>query len=182
MKEKNLRNKNSIQRKLIIEFIITVILVIILSTAGFYILTHNEIDELIRNQIVEREKLRHLFWVGIIIILANTVVISSMIIRIASRKILGPLKKMIEATKKVAEGNFDVRLETKRKDEIQDLVTNFNQMVEQLGETEILQREFIDNVSHELKTPINSIQGFAKLLEDDNLSQNEKEEYVRCNI
>ena len=182
MEENKIKKNNSIQKKLIIEFIITVILVIILSTAGFYILTHKEIDELIRLQIVEREKLRHLFWIGIVIILANTIVISSMIIKLASRKILEPLKKMIEATKKVAEGNFEVRLETKRKDEIQDLVTNFNQMVEELGETELLQKDFIDNVSHEIKTPINSIQGFAKLLEDENLSQDEKKEYIRNNF
>lgn len=179
MEENKIKKNNSIQKKLIIEFIITVILVIIFSTAGFYILTHNEIDELIRNQAVEKDKLRHMFWVGIIIILANTIVISSMIIKLASRKILEPLKKMIEATKKVAEGNFEVRLETKRKDEIQDLVTNFNQMVEELGETELLQKDFIDNVSHEIKTPINSIQGFAKLLEDENLSKDEKQEYIR---
>ena len=91
---------------------------------------------------------------------------------------LEPLEKMVEATKKVAEGNFDVRLETKRKDEIEDLVTNFNYMAKQLGETELLQKDFIDNVSHEIKTPINSIQGFAKLLDDDNISKEDRKEYI----
>ena len=178
MKERKLRKKNSIQKRLIIEFIITVILVFILSAIGFYIFVHKEVEEMLRIQGVERERLNYLFWLAITIILVNTIIISSMIIKLASKKILEPLKKMIEATKKVADGNFEVRLETQRKDEIQDLVTNFNQMVEELGKTELLQKDFIDNVSHEIKTPINSIEGFAKLLEEDNLSKAEKKEYI----
>lgn len=55
-------------------------------------------------------------------------------------------------------------------------------MVEELGETELLQKDFIDNVSHEIKTPINFYSRFAKLLEDENLSQDEKKEYIRNNF
>ena len=62
------------------------------------------------------------------------------------------------------------------------LVDNFNKMVKDLGSIECLQKEFIDNVSHEIKTPISSIQGFAELLKDDNLTKEEREEYTNIII
>ena len=98
--------------------------------------------------------------------------------QISTEMLADPLKKSIDATKKVAEGDFSVRLETKRDDETKELVDNFNRMVKQLGKTEILQKDFIDNISHEIKTPINSIQGFTKLLDDNNLSEQERKEYI----
>lgn len=55
-------------------------------------------------------------------------------------------------------------------------------MTKGLKSTENLQKEFINNVSHEIKTPISSIEGFAKLLKDKNLSDNEREEYTNIII
>lgn len=181
MFEKFFGKKKSIQREMMIGILVIVILVTIFSSVGFYIFVHQEIAKIVTIDIQNNEELEGLISVirrGIIIILINTVIISSAIIQLASKKILGPLEKMMDATKKVAEGDFEVRLETQRKDEIQDLTNNFNHMVKELGETELLQKDFIDNVSHEIKTPINSIQGFAKLLDDVNLSQEERKEYV----
>ena len=85
---------------------------------------------------------------------------------------------MTEATKKVASGDFNVKLESQREDEIGELTQNFNQMVNELGKVEVIQKDFINNVSHEIKTPISSIQGFAKLLEDENLPEAERKEYA----
>ena len=84
--------------------------------------------------------------------------------RLASKKMLKPIQQITEATQKVASGNFNVELKTERKDEIGELTENFNKMVKDLKSIECLQKEFIDNVSHEIKTPINSIQGFTKKL------------------
>ena len=80
--------------------------------------------------------------------------------------------------KKLLLGDYDIELETKRKDEIGELTQNFNKMTKGLQSTENLQKEFINNVSHEIKTPISSIEGFAKLLKDKNLSDEEREEYT----
>jgi len=89
-----------------------------------------------------------------------------------------PIKKISGAAKKVAAGDFSIKLETYREDEIGELTNNFNDMVKDLGSIESLQKEFVDNVSHEIKTPITSIQGFAQLLRDDNISKEEKNEYI----
>ena len=186
-KEKNKKKKNkvikkkTIQKELVIEFLITIILVAIFSIVGFYIFVHNEASKIIEINIENYEEMKELLTIirrGIIIILLNSLVISTIIIKIGSKKILGPLEKTIKATKKVAQGDFDVRLQTKRKDETEEFVNNFNYMVKELGKTELLQKDFIDNVSHEIKTPISSIQGFAKLLDDENISSEERKEYI----
>lgn len=79
--------------------------------------------------------------------------------------------------KKQLLGEYDIELETKREDEIGEVTHNFNKMIKELQSTENLQTEFINNVSHEIKTPISSIEGFAKLLKEKDLSDEEREEY-----
>ena len=97
-----------------------------------------------------------------------------------SKWFFGPIIQLGDAMKKVADGDFSVRLNAdKGIREIQDIYTNFNLMATELGATEILQTDFVSNVSHEFKTPINAIEGYATLLQgDENMSQ-EMEEYVK---
>lgn len=173
--------KKTLQRRLVFELSIAIITVILLSALGLYLFTHNALSQFLTISIdsaSEEKELWDIFKLGIGIIIVNTVLISYAIIKISSKTYAEPLKKSIEATKKVAAGDFSVRLETKREDETKDLVDNFNRMIKQLEETEIFQKDFIDNVSHEIKTPINSIQGFAKLLDDNDLSESDRKEYV----
>ena len=91
----------------------------------------------------------------------------------------GPITQLGDAMKKVADGDFSVRLTAdKGIREIEDIYANFNLMAKDLGATEILQTDFVSNVSHEFKTPINAIEGYATLLQgDENLSP-EMEQYV----
>lgn len=90
--------------------------------------------------------------------------------------ILNPVKKLNIAMTKVSKGNFKERVETKSKiEEIKNLYDSFNLMVKELESTEILQTDFVSNVSHEFKTPINAIEGYITLLDDDNLTIEQKE-------
>ena len=181
MFEKIFGKKNSIQRNLTLIFTIGVLIVVVTSIISYYILIDNQIiNKLI--QLHESKELSQTIRKNVILMIINTIVISIIIIQIISRRMLKPIKQITEATKKVASGDFSVKLETNRKDEIQDLVDNFNQMVKDLGSIECLQKEFIDNVSHEIKTPISSIQGFAELLKDENITQEEKQEYANIII
>lgn len=177
MFEKIFGKKNSIQRNLTLIFVIGILIVVVITIIGYYIL----IDDQIINKLIqlhESEELSHTIRRNVILMILNTIVISIILIQLISRRMIKPIKQITEATKKVAAGDFSVKLETNRKDEIQDLVDNFNQMVNDLGSIECLQKEFIDNVSHEIKTPISSIQGFAELLKDDSLTNEEREEYA----
>ena len=71
-----------------------------------------------------------------------------------------------EAAKKIAEGDFNARLEKKTDDEIGDLCETINYMADELGATERMKNDFISSVSHELRTPLTAIKGWAEMLED----------------
>jgi len=90
-----------------------------------------------------------------------------------------PIERLSEAMNEVASGDFDTRIETKsRINEIQDIYSNFNLMASELGSTEILQTDFISNVSHEIKTPINAIEGYTMLLQDSQCTAEEQAQYI----
>jgi len=94
-----------------------------------------------------------------------------------SKFFFDPIKKLRKAMDQVAEGNFSVRLEEKSNSkEIMEIYTGFNLMAHELSSTEILQTDFVSNVSHEIKTPINAIEGYSTLLQDgDNLNAGQQE-------
>ncbi len=93
-----------------------------------------------------------------------------------SKWVFKPIKDLREAMEKVADGDFDVRLtEPSNSKEIQEVYSGFNLMVHELGTTEMLQRDFTSNVSHEFKTPIAAIEGYSMLLQGgDNLSEDQR--------
>ena len=97
-----------------------------------------------------------------------------------SKSFFDPITRLGEAMQQVAEGDFDVRLESKHGlKEIRDIYANFNLMAKELGATEILQTDFVSNVSHEFKTPISAVEGYATLLQgSEQLSREEQEVYV----
>lgn len=96
---------------------------------------------------------------------------------------LNPIRELSKAMQNVAHGDYTVTLEPERhKGEIRDLYQDFNQMVRELGSTETLHSDFISNVSHEFKTPLSAISGYAMLLQDDSLPPEERDEYIRIII
>lgn len=82
-----------------------------------------------------------------------------------SRYFFNPIKKLGEAMGKVADGDFTVELNSRSTaKEIQEIFTGFNLMTHELRSTEILQLDFVSSASHEFKTPISAIEGYATLL------------------
>lgn len=93
--------------------------------------------------------------------------------------LLKPLNELIDATREVAKGNFNVKAkELNHKFGIGELIRSFNIMTDELSSIEMFRDDFISNVSHEFKTPIASVQGFAKLLQNNDLSKDERDEYT----
>ena len=96
-----------------------------------------------------------------------------------SKFFFNPIKKLRGAMDKVAEGDFSVRLEEKSSSkEIMEIYTGFNLMAHELSSTEILQTDFVSNVSHEFKTPINAIEGYSTLLQDSANLDDDQREYI----
>ena len=90
-----------------------------------------------------------------------------------------PIRDMASAARKFAEGNFDARVHnTGREDEIGELIESFNAMADSLQKTEQQRREFIANISHELKTPMTTIAGYADGILDGVISPEEEKQYL----
>jgi Signal transduction histidine kinase len=95
------------------------------------------------------------------------------------KRMLGTFSMVIEAIQEVSKGNFDTKLPIKHAHGSGlSFVNSFNKMTTELSKMETLRNDFISNVSHEFKTPISSIQGFATLLSQSDLSE-EQMEYAK---
>lgn len=98
-------------------------------------------------------------------------------------KILIPLSAIQQAARQVAAGDFSVFLsKTPALREIQELNDNFNRMVQELNSIESLRNDFVTTISHEFKTPLAAIEGYATLLQAPGLSESDRKEYARIII
>jgi signal transduction histidine kinase len=86
--------------------------------------------------------------------------------------------RLIEGIEKVAQGEFDVRLDEEASELYQEVFANFNKMCEELQGVQTLREDFINHFSHEFKTPITSINGFAKVLLEEDVSDEERTQYL----
>ena len=92
---------------------------------------------------------------------------------------LKPINDLVEAMREVSQGDFSVRVDaTDVTGDMGRLVTSFNDMAGELGGLEMFRKDFINNFSHEFKTPIVSIKGFARQLERDDLTEQQRREYL----
>jgi Signal transduction histidine kinase len=104
--------------------------------------------------------------------------IGTFVSALASESVLKPLNQLVQATKVVSTGDFGVRVEEIAGDsEMANLLRGFNHMAEELGSIEMFRDDFINDFSHEFKTPIVSIRGFAKQLRNEALSPEKRREY-----
>lgn len=107
-------------------------------------------------------------------------IIATVLTLYISRYILSPVEHLSDASKKVAHGDFTVQIPLDSdSDELNVTISNFNSMVRELRSIETLRDDFIANVSHEFKTPLSAIEGYAMLLQEKNLGDKEREECAR---
>ena len=98
---------------------------------------------------------------------------------VVNRIFFEPIQKLSEGMNDVADGDFTIKIDTNSPiNEVKELYNSFDLMVRELGATEILQSDFMSNVSHEIKTPVNAIEGYAMLLEGEEVTPEEQQEYV----
>ena len=109
-----------------------------------------------------------------------SMILSMLVLPLLVKHILKPMKNLNDAMQKVENGDFSARVEVPQGEgDYTDLYKNFNRMAGELEGTELFRKDFINNFSHEFKTPIVSIRGFAKQLQlDDTLSEEQKREYI----
>ncbi len=163
---------------------IKILLIVLISTVCYFAFINKiiggelRVNKIINSDIINDEVIREQVEEGLRNAIIYSLIIGIALIWVVVNHIIKPVRKITEATKKVASGDLNVKVEINNRDEIGALAENFNLMVKELNSIEYLRKDFISNVSHELKTPIASIQGFTKLLADDSLSKEEKQEYI----
>ncbi|MGM9922698.1 MAG: ATP-binding protein [Bacillus sp. (in: firmicutes)] len=103
---------------------------------------------------------------------------SILLVAISTRYIVNPITKLTEATKRLAKGQYNIKLNAKRRDEIGVLACNFSEMARSLEQLEDMRQEFVSNVSHEIQTPLASIKGFANMLRSEELPKEKQQKYL----
>ena len=120
-------------------------------------------------------------FVGLFFMTAFVVLmIAFMASSITAMRQVQPIREMVQATRQYAEGDFDVRMKDYgRNDEMGELAASFNNMAESLQQTERQRREFIANISHELKTPMTTIAGYTDGILDGTIPPESERQYLQ---
>ena len=120
-------------------------------------------------------------FVGLFFMTAFVVLmISFMASSITTMRQIQPIREMVKATRRYAEGDFDIRMnDYGRDDELGELAASFNNMAESLQQTERQRREFIANISHELKTPMTTIAGYTDGILDGTIPPENERQYLQ---
>lgn len=116
-----------------------------------------------------------LFLISLFVIISGTIFAHGFANRVIKRVV-----EISDATKKVAQGHYDIKLKERHPSiEIAELAKNFNLMAQALSRNEMLKDDFIANVSHEIKTPLTTIQGYATLIQSPDLPMEKRNQYVQ---
>ncbi|MEN2465675.1 HAMP domain-containing sensor histidine kinase [Ornithinibacillus sp. FSL M8-0202] len=118
---------------------------------------------------------------GIFISLLLVLLVGSLLIFLASRYLVNPIRKLTIAARQIAKGDFSVRVDKKRskhQDEVGELIDSFNHMTGELEKIDTMRADFVSNVSHEIQSPLTSIKGFTKAIMDDVVPQENQKEYL----
>lgn len=116
---------------------------------------------------------------GMLVLVAIIVMEVALVISfITTKRTTRPINEMTKTVRKFARGDFSSRVEVTTEDEIGELADSFNLMADSLERSENLRREFIANISHELKTPMTTISGFADGIMDGTIPPEKSAEYL----
>lgn len=161
-------NHYSLRMKLYYWLIVFV--VVLLSFVGIFSLA---------SYLEEREILKDLSVLTLVSLTTVSTVICGFVSYFVGRRILAPMVKLSAASKEVAKGNYSIYVEDSSKmEEVQTTFRNFNAMIKQLDSIATLSNDFAANVSHEFKTPLGAVEGYAMLLQDPTLTETERQEYL----
>lgn len=125
------------------------------------------------------EILQDLSVLTLVSLAAVSTVICGFVSYFVGQRILTPMVKLSAASQEVAKGNYSVRVsDSSKMEEVQTTFRNFNAMIKQLDSISTLSNDFAANVSHEFKTPLTAVEGYAMLLQDPALGEEERQEYL----
>lgn len=104
--------------------------------------------------------------------------IGSALVLLAAMFIVKPIKRLTMATRHIAGGDFNVKLNIRQGGELGTLARSFEKMVHDLQQLEQMRREFVSNVSHEIQSPLTSISGYARALKQVHATEDQRSRYL----
>lgn len=137
---------------------------------------------IVNGRFLERPEMRHVMFglaAGDLIVLIIIIMIIATGFILIMRSMMQPILQLDKAVEQVIAGDFNINIDIYNKhDDIAELLNNFNRMVEQLKNNEYLHKDFSSNISHEFKTPLAIIKGYADLLQEGGLTEEERRNYA----
>ncbi|MCL2421006.1 MAG: cell wall metabolism sensor histidine kinase WalK [Defluviitaleaceae bacterium] len=123
------------------------------------------------------DTISEMYWLTLLFLTA-TALVAGVLIYMSSRAISRPLRQMNEAARVIAGGDFEKRIPVQSKDEVGQLAESFNNMAESLLEQERIRRAFISNLSHDIRSPLTSMQGFLQAIDDGTVPEEKLHYYL----
>ena len=161
-------------RRFFVKEYLIVFVVVLWCCTGSVLIFNKQMTENANPWLMVLANSSYVLFIGVIVYIAIKIVIRSSFTR--------PIQEIRKAARKVAEGDFTVRVPSQRKDDKKDdvevLIDDFNKMIEELATIETLKGDFIANVSHEIKTPLAVIQSYASAMLKDSLPLDKRMEYT----
>jgi two-component system sensor histidine kinase BaeS len=111
---------------------------------------------------------------------AGGALIAALVSWLLARRLAGPIDELAVATRRLAAGEPGVAVPATGTDELAELGRSFNHLTAELAAAKDTQQRFLESVSHELKTPLTSIQGYAEALSDEAVDQHQAAEVIRA--
>ncbi len=175
MSEKKLKKKKKRSATLSLNFLFLVIIfgiitvtLLITAAVGYLLMFLGVISGDVLNN----------FWV-ILFYVASSIVVGMLIASVVIKIPMNPIKTLIKGLNSLADGDYKARVNIGGMKGLKQLSESFNTLAAELENTEMLRSDFVNNFSHEFKTPIVSIRGFAKLLlKDSGMPEDRRNEYL----
>lgn len=121
---------------------------------------------------------QNLFFDSAVVAVFCVLIAGSIMFIVLADIIVKPITRLNKATHELSKGNYRVRVNYTGNDEIARLNRSFNQMAQQLAKSEEIRQQFISDVSHEFQTPLTAIGGFATILKNEKLSDEQRKKYA----
>ncbi|MBL0385582.1 HAMP domain-containing protein [Tumebacillus sp. ITR2] len=166
----------SIFSKLFLTYIVIIVVSHLVLAAAYFLLFQTSLTgmHLHPDSVRDFNQLKHLFALASMI----SFTITGLFTCYLSKKITAPLREMNRAAYEIAKGQFDRKVNVTTNDELAQLGDTFNYMAQELASLDQMRKDFVANVSHDLRSPLTSIHGFVRAFLDDTIPDARKRHYL----
>jgi signal transduction histidine kinase len=112
-------------------------------------------------------------------LLVLSILLSVVLVLFGTKYLVNPIRELNKATREIAEGNFSIKLDIDRRDELGNLAISFTRMSRKLEKVDLLRKELITNISHDIQAPLTNIQGYLNLMENSDKNAQDKRQYLQ---